>query len=292
MEIRVLEYFLAITREQSISQAANALHLSQPTLSRQIKELEEELGKQLFIRGNRKITLTDEGMLLRKRAEEIVRLVRKTEDDLAITDESVSGDIYIGCGETDAIRIIARIAKELQEECPHIHYHLSSGDGIDVIEQLDKGLIDFGIIFEPYDFAKYDYIKMPAKDRWCVVMRKDDPLANKEFITADDISNKPLLLSRQVKHNSELFMWFNKPVSELNIVATYNLIFNASLLVDEGLGYAITYDKLINTSGDSNLCYRPISPILENGMYIVWKKYQIFSKAAERFLSKLQSTIE
>lgn len=292
MEIRVLEYFLAVTREQSISGAAKSLHLSQPTLSRQLKDLEDELGKTLLIRGNRKITLTDEGMLLRKRAQEIVGLVRKTENDLSISDEAISGDIYIGTGETDAFRIIAKIAKQLQSECPAIHYHISSDDGVDVIEQLDKGLIDFGVLFEPCDLSKYDYIKIPAVDTWCVYMRKDSPLANKEFITPADINDKPLIISRQTKDSSDLFHWIEKKVADLNIVATYNLVYNASLLVDEGLGYALCLDKLINTSGDCSLISKPIEPKIEAGMYIVWKKYQIFSKASEKFMTTMLSLLQ
>lgn len=290
MELRVLRYFLAIAREQSILKASETLHLSQPTLSRQLKDLEIELGKQLFIRGNRKITLTEEGVLLRKRAEEIVALVKKAENEIMIFEESIAGDIYIGAGETDAIRIIARTAVKLQAEHPLLHYHIFSGDSEDVLERLDKGLLDFGIVFNPTDLSSYNHIPIPKKDRWGVLMRQDSPLADRDTVHSEDLWDKPLILSRQQKEGSELSLWLKKDFSELNIVATYNLLFNGSLMVDEGLGYALCLDGIINTSG-SNLCFKPLEPPLELGMNLVWKKYQVFSKGAEKFLEQLKSEI-
>lgn len=288
MELRVLQYFLAVAREQSILGASEYLHLSQPTLSRQLKDLEEELGKQLFIRGNRKITLTDEGMILRKRAEEILELVKKTENEVSLSDENISGDICIGAGETDAIRYVAKAACRLQKRYPQIHFHMSSGDAVDVIDRLDKGLMDFGILLGNMDMAKYNYLKIPAADKWGVLMRRDAPLAGKEFICPEDLWDKPLILSRQSVKQHALAHWLGKENAELNIIATYNLIFNASLMVNEGMGYAITLDKLINVTGDSNLCFRLLSPMLELEMNIVWKKYQVFTKAAEKFLEALE----
>jgi DNA-binding transcriptional LysR family regulator len=288
MELRVLQYFLAVTREQSISGAAESLHLSQPTLSRQLKDMEEELGKQLIIRGNRKITLTEEGILLRKRAEEIIDLIHRTENEIMLSDETITGDIFIGTGETDGIRLVSRAAKELQKDYPGIHYHIASGDAIDVVERIDKGLLDFGILLEPIDLSKYNYLKLPVQDVWGVMMRRDSPLSAKENITARDLWSQPLILSRQSMNGDELSNWLKKDFSDLNIVATYNLIFNASLMVDEGLGYALCLDKLINTTGESNLIFKPLYPELRVDIYIVWKKYQVFSKAAEKFLLKLQ----
>lgn len=284
MELRVLEYFLAVAREQSVSGAAQSLHLSQPTLSRQLKDMEEELGKQLFIRGNRRITLTEEGMLLRKRAEEILDLVTKTENEIIGSDDLISGDIFIGTGETDAVRLVAQVAQSLQVRNPGIRFRISSGDAEDLVERLDKGLLDFGILLDPVDISKYDYLRLPLTDVWGVLMRKDSPLAAKETIAPEDLWDKPLLLSRQ----NELTAWLGKPSSALNVVATYNLIYNASLMVDEGIGYALTLDKLINTTGDSNLCFRPLHPRLEIGINLVWKKHQIFSKAAEAFLDEFR----
>lgn len=290
MELRVLQYFLAVAREQSISGAAEFLHLSQPTLSRQLKDLEEELGKQLFIRGNRKITLTEEGVLLRKRAGEILELVKKTEQEIALSDDTVAGDIYIGAGETDAIRVIAKAAQQLQRKYPEVRLHIASGDAADVVEKLDKGLIDFGVLFDPQDLSKYNYLKIPEKDTWGVLMRRDAALAQKACIRPEDLWDKPLILSRQHREGSALLMWLNRSEADLHIVATYSLLYNGSILVDEGIGYAITLDRIINTNG-SNLCFRPLAPTLQAGLCVVWKKYQVFTKAAELFLDSLQQTI-
>ena len=290
MELRVLQYFLAVAREQNISAAAQSLHLTQPTLSRQLKELEEELDKQLMVRGNRKIILTEEGMLLRKRAEEILELVNRTEQELARSDDAVSGDIYIGTGETDGVRQLARTAKQLQENCPGIRFHIVSGDAVDVCERLDKGLLDFGVLLGDIDKIKYRYLELPMKDTWGVLMRRDSPLSARETVSPRDLWDKPLILSRQVDNKSGLYRWLGKEPSELHTVATYNLIYNASLMVDEGMGYAFTLDKLVNTTG-SNLCFRPLRPRLELGMYLVWKKSQLFSKPAELFLHQLQQQL-
>ena len=290
MELRVLQYFLAVAREQSISGAAEFLHLSQPTLSRQLKDLEEELGKQLFIRGNRKITLTEEGVLLRKRAGEILELVKKTEQEIALSDDTVAGDIYIGAGETDAIRVIAKAAQQLQRKYPEVRLHIASGDAADVVEKLDKGLIDFGVLFDPQDLSKYNYLKIPEKDTCGVLMRRDAALAQKACIRPEDLWDKPLILSRQHREGSALLMWLNRSEADLHIVATYSLLYNGSILVNEGIGYAITLDRIINTNG-SNLCFRPLAPTLQAGLCVVWKKYQVFTKAAELFLDSLQQTI-
>ncbi|MDO4563228.1 MAG: LysR family transcriptional regulator [Clostridia bacterium] len=288
MELRVLRYFLAVAREQSISGAAEYLHLSQPTLSRQLREMEEELGKQLFTRGSRKIALTEEGVILRKRAEEIVNLVQKAENEITQAGETIIGDVYIGTGETDAVRILARAAKQMQKQYPGIRFHISSGDLFDVTEKLDKGLLDFGILFSDIDSTKYDYMEMPIKDTWGVLMRRTDALAGKEYITPEDLLNKPLIMSRQQTANTALVKWFQTDYEKLNIAATYNLIYNASLLVDEGLGYAIGLDKLINVSGDCNLSFKPLYPTLKAKIHVVWKKYPVFSKAAEKYLAKLR----
>ena len=291
MDLRVLQYFLAVAREQSILRAAESLHLSQPTLSTQIKNMDEELGKQLLIRGtkgSRKITLTEEGMLLKKRAEEILELVRKTESEITLSDSIIMGDIYIGTGETDAIRLLAKAAKELQNTYPGIHYHISSGNAEFVVEQLDKGLIDFGIVFGQVDQTRYNSLKMPTKDIWGVLMRRDSALAQKETIAPEDLWDKPLIISHQRNQGKELSAWMKRDISKLNVVATYNLLFNASLLVDEGLGYAIGFDKIINITENSSLCFRPLQPNIEIEMSLVWKKYQIFTKAAEQFIKKIE----
>ena len=289
MEIRVLKYFIAIAREQSILAAAESLHLSQPTLSRQIKDMEEELGKQLFIRGSRKITLTKEGMILRKRAEEILDLVQKTENEITLSN-LICGDIFIGTGETDGVRFIAKSAKMLNEQYPDIHYHIVSGDSVDIIEKLDRGLIDFAVLVGNVDISKYNYMKLPIKDMWGVLMKKDSSLAQKECITPQDLWEKPLIVSRQAIKGNDLTQWLKKDISQLNIIAHYNLVYNASLMVDEGLGYALCLDKIINVT-DTTLCFKPFQPKLEVGMNIVWKKYQILSKASEKFLEKLKEIL-
>lgn len=290
MELRVLHYFLAIAQEQSIVRAAESLHLSQPTLSTQIKNMEKELGKQLLIRGtkgSRKITLTEEGMILRKRAEEILDLVKKTECEITSADDIIMGDIYIGTGETDGVRLIAKTAGKLQKICPGIHFHISSGNATFVMEKLDKGLLDFGVVFGTVDLTKYNALKLPDKDVWGVLMRRDSPLASKKEITPGDLRDKPLILSQQEHRGGNFTQWIQCQMTDLNIAATYNLIYNASLLVDEGLGYAVGLDKIINTSC-SSLCFRPLAPKLEEEMSIIWKKHQIFSRPAEKFLSLLK----
>ena len=292
MDIRVLQYFLAVAREESITRAAERLRMTQPPLSRQLKDLEDELGKQLLIRGSKKVTLTEDGMLLRKRAEELVDLMKKTKAELTSSNENINGDIHIGCGETEAISFLAQAAWNLQQKHPLIHYHIYSGDAERVMERLDKGLIDFGLLVGPVDVNKYDYIRLPLKDRWGVLMRKDSPLAEKESITAEDLWDKPLIISHQTSINSEMFSWLKTDITKLNIVATYDLVYNASQFVKKGFGYVIALDKLINTTGDSSLCFRPLYPILEAGLCIVWKKYQVFSKASNAFLQQLQKELE
>lgn len=295
MELRVLQYFLAVAREQNISSAAESLHLSQPTLSTQLKALEEELGKQLLIRGtkgSRKVLLTEEGMLLRKRAEEILELVRMTEREISLSDEVIAGDVYIGTGESDMIRIFARAAKSIQEKYPDIHFHILSGNAAFVKDYLDRGLIDFGVVYSPVDTTVYSSIKVPIRDTWGVLMRKDSPLAQKDVIQPQDLWDKPLILSAQKTDAWPMSSWFGQDITRLNIVATYNLVFNASLLVEEGLGYAVCFDKLINVSGDSKLCFRPLSPKMEAEASIIWKRYQLLSKAAQKFMDCLKESCE
>ncbi|MGO0985320.1 LysR family transcriptional regulator [Clostridioides difficile] len=291
MELRVLRYFLAVAKEESITSAAQSLNVTQPTLSKQLMELEGELGKKLFLRGNRKITLTEDGLFLRKRAQEIIDLADKTTTYFNNDCDDIRGTVYIGGGETDAMRFIAKTAKKLQREYPHIRYHLFSGNADDVRERLDKGLLDFGILIEPASMEKYDYIKLPVNDIWGLLMKKDCELAQKKTIYPEDLRGIPILTSRQTLVQNVISGWSGQDFETFNIVATYNLVYNASLMVDEGLGYALCLDKLINTTGNSNLCFRPLEPRLEAHLNIVWKKHQVFSKATKIFLNKLQSEI-
>lgn len=296
MEIRVLKYFLAVAREGSITGAANSLHLTQPTLTRQLQDLEKELKQQLFIRGKHKVTLTPEGMILRKRAQEIVDMVEKTEAEFQSISDIVSGDIYIGGGETDSMKYIAEIIKEIQADYPDIKFHIQSGNAEDITEKLDKGLLDFGILIQPVDLSKYDHLTLPEKDIWGVVMRKDSPLAKKKCVKLEDLKGLPLLNSRQAMRKTssknEFIEWFKGEYENMNTVATFNLVYNAAVMVKQGVGYAITLDKLVDISDESKLCFRPLSPKLESGLDIVWKKYQVFSPAAKLFLERLQTKFD
>lgn len=222
---------------------------------------------------------------------EILDLVKKTENEIACSDDVVVGDVYIGAGETDGMRLLARAAGNLKKLYPGIHYHISSGNAVFVKEQLDKGLIDFGIIFGTPDIKKYEVLKLPSKDILGVLMRKDSPLAEKGAISPEDLWNQPLLISQQEAEGGRMSQWMKRRLSELDIIMTYNLLFNASLLVEEGLGYAVCFDRIINTSGDSGLCFRSLSPSIEIEMYMIWKKYQVFSKPAEKFLMMMQENL-
>lgn len=291
MDIRILKYFLTVAREESISKAAEVLHMTQPPLSRQLKDLEEEIGKQLLIRGNKRIKLTEDGILLKKRAEEIIELMEKTKTELSSSDAMMNGNIYFGSAETEVISIIADIAKQLQEKYPLIRYNLYSGDANHITEKLDKGLIDFGLLIEPVDIDKYNHIELPIKDRWGVLMQKNKPLAQKKAIEAEDLLKLPVIVSHQTLISKTIRSWLNYDISKLNIIATYDLVNNASRFAKAGLGYIIALDKIINTTDSSELCFRPLSPKLEASLYIVWKKNQIFSKAAELFLKRIQSEL-
>lgn len=227
-------------------------------------------------------------MILRKRAEEITQLVKKTEDEIALSDETVAGNIFIGAGETDAVRFVIKAEQELRNEYPLVHFHMQSGDRMTISESLDKGLADFGLVFGEIDSSKYESIKIPYSDTWGILMHRDSPLSKKKFIEPEDLWDKPLILSRQECTESALLPWFRREKDQLNIIGTYNLLFNASLMVEEGLGYALCLDKIINVSGDSRLCFRPLFPKMQIGTHIIWKKYQVLTRPAERFLEQLR----
>lgn len=293
MEIRVLKYFLAVVQMESISKAAENLHITQPTLSRQLMDLEKELGTKLLIRGkrNKKISLTDDGKLLRVRAQEIVDLANKTASEFVFEEGNIIGDIYIGGGESEAMRIVAKTIKNVSSIYPNIKYHFYSGNGEDVTEKLNKGLLDFGLFIEPIDKREYDFIQLQQKDNWGVLMRKDFPLAQKEFIEPEDLIKLPLLSSRQFLVKNLISGWMGDDFDRLNIIGSYNLLYNASLMVDEGVAYALCIDKLINLTGKSNLCFRPLKPALQTGTLIAWKKNQPISKCAKLFLQELQKNV-
>lgn len=287
MEIRVLRYFLEVAREGSVTRAAERLHISQPTLSKQLKDLEAELGKKLFVRSSFSVRLTDEGMLLRKRAEDILDMVDKTADEFKALGQIAGGDIRIGCAESDGIKHLARRIKAVQERYPGIRVHLYSGDTEDLAERLDRGLLDFAVIAQAVDLSKYNYLELPGADIWGVVMRKDAPLAQREAICTDDLLELPLIVSRQGLRE-DIPRLFGEKADRLNVTATLNLAYNGSVLAREGLGYVLTFDKLVDTSRESPLCFRPLFPRLETRLYIIWKKYQVFSPAAEVLLKEMK----
>lgn len=292
MELRVLRYFVTVAREQSVTGAADVLHVSQPALSRQLMDMEDELGKKLFIRGSRKITLTENGMILRKHAEEILSLVEKTKEEIAVSDSVVAGDVYVGSGELDEVRYIVRAAKEVRTECPHVCMHISSGDEADLRDDLDKGLIDFAVIIGDINHEKYESLAIPVHTKWGVLMKNDDKLATKKKVRTADFFQKPLIFSRSMLVEDLITEMFHKKIEELDIAATYSLLYNGSLMVEEGLGYAVCLDKIINTSGDSQLCFRPFTEQLILPMNIIWKKYQILSKASMKFIEQLKQTVQ
>lgn len=289
MEIRVLRYFLEIARTENMTRAAEILHISQPTLSRQIKELEQELGKKLFYRGSTTLTLTEEGMLLRKRAEDILDMVDKTTDEFKALDEITGGEVRIGCAESYQIKYLARAIRSFRESYPLFRYHLTSGNTEQVIERLDKGLIDFAAIVEPPNLEKYNYLEMRGTNMWGLVMPKTDPLASKEQICFEDLATLPLICSEQgLKY--DITRWCGEKADILNISGTVNLPYNGSVFVKEGLGYLLAFEQLIDTGTDSALCFRPLEPRLETKMFVVWKKYQVFSPIAGLLLDKIKKT--
>ena len=287
MEIRVLRYFLETAREGNITRAAERLHVTQPTMSRQLKDLEDELGAKLFTRTNYALRLTDAGMLLRKRAEDILDMVDKTEAEFKTMDDLAGGEIYIGAPESDSLKYFAKALRRLQEQHPQVRCHIVSGNSADVTERLDKGLLDFALVMEYVNQLKYNYLEIPAQDIWGVIMRKDAPIAKRKKIRLTDLYNLPLICSRQ-NMEQNFAQWFGKELNRLNIVATYNLLYNATIFVREGLGYAISYDKLANTGKDSDLTFIPLSDVPVSEMKIIWKKQQVFSPIASLLLEELQ----
>jgi DNA-binding transcriptional LysR family regulator len=293
LEIRVLRYFLAVAQEGSVTRAARALHLTQPTLSRQIRELEEELGQTLFSRGGRELSLTREGLLLRQRAEEIVGLAEITEKEFrSLGEKTVSGDLSLGCGESKALSFVTDALKVLQDEHPLIIPHFFSGNGEIVMDRLDKGLLDFAVLMGAENTERYYSLPLPNHDTWGLLMDKDDPMAQKKAITAEDLLGIPLILSSQSLSRDELSGWLGFPMSRLHIAATYTLLFNGSLMVRSGLGYALCFDHIAPSGKDSPFAFRPLSPLLTSPLSLVWKKHQILSAPAEAFLAKIREAGE
>lgn len=291
MELRTLRYFLTVAREGSISAAAEALHLTQPTLSRQLMELESELGAPLFIRGRRNhgLELTEQGLLLRQRASELLELAEKTTRELQQSPETVSGDLYIGGGESESMRTVVWALKSLQQRYPRIRSHLFSGNAEAVMERLDRGLLDFGVVIDPAELRKYHSLRLPIPDRFGLLLRRDHPLAQQTGIYAEDLNDLPLLISQQSRVQNFVSDWCRIPPERLRIMGTYTLIYNASLMVEEGMGCALCLERLVNTTGDSVLCFRPFEPQLTTNLNVIWKQNSTLSVPAQIFLRELEA---
>lgn len=289
MEIRTLRYFLAVAREENMTRAAERLHLTQPTLSRQIRALEEELGVELFTRKNFSIRLSEEGRLLRARAEDLVRLADKIEGEFAAMEEPTGGELYFGLAESWQIRHLAREIRAFKERCPNLRYHVTSGDTEQVTEKLDRGVLDFAVLAEEPDRSKYFSLCLPEADVWGVLMRSDDALAEKTEIRAQDLVGLPMFCSEQAWRR-EIPRWCGEWMEKLRLEGSFRLAYNGSLFVREGLGYLLTYDRLIDTSPESGLTFRPLSPRLEAKMYLIWKRQSVFSPVAARFLDQLRAS--
>ena len=273
-----------------MTRAAQRLHISQPSLSKQMKELETELGKKLFVRSNYSIHLTEEGMLLRKRAEDLLSLADKITNEFQTMDDITGGDVFIGCAESHLIKYLAQAVGRLNRRYPGIHYHITSGDTEQVTEKLNRGLFDIAFIVEPPDLSRYNYLEVPEADTWGAIMRKDCPLAEKDSVTIDDLLPYPIFCSEQ-SAKSDLPRWCGEKADQLNIMATFNLSNNGAVFVKEGLGICLTFDRLIETTPDSDICFRPITPILHTKMYVIWKKYQVFTTVSKLLLEEITKII-
>ena len=292
MELRLLEYFLAVAQEESISAAADYLHITQPTLSRQMHDLEEELGKTLFIRSNRKITLTEDGFLLRKRAGEILELVRKTTNEIQTDESDISGDIYVSASEMDSFELFALGARNVNIQYENIHFHFNSGDKETILNRVDNGLSDFGMVIEPADVSKYNFLYKERTEHIGLVMNVDMPLAKKDYITSNDLRNIPLLVPKQFLEQGFISKWLGIMPEELNIVGTIDNPYDGVILAKMKIGYLIGLDfKLLINDEINEICFRQLEPPLFSGVYIIWKKYQMLSKASKVFLEELNKII-
>lgn len=288
MDLRVLKYFLAIAREGNITKAAEVLHITQPTLSRQIMDLEQEIGADLFIRGKRKVILTDAGVLFQQRAKEIVLLLQKTQRDLAKQNDLVGGMISIGCVESSAAKILADIIKSFSMQYSMVQYELYNSDGDDIREKLDQGYIDIGILIEPVETTKYDFIQLPILERWGILMHRDDPLAIKDYIDISDIFELPIIIPRRSTEKEEVISWINMEAEELRIIASYNLLTNVLFLISNGIGYALCIEGAYAIRKSSEFYFLPFSPERVARHVVAWKKNKVFNSATTLFLDFLK----
>lgn len=289
MELRILKYFLVVAREENITKAASMLHITQPTLSRQLMQLEEELDVKLFQRSNHKIILMEDGMLLKRRAQELVSLSKKTIQELSHKDQVLSGEIVIGCGETKSMAFLADQIRTFQKEHSQVQFHIHSAIADDIKERLEKGTLDIGLLMEPVDIGKYEFIRMPLKERWGIVAWKDSRLTSKSTIHPEDLLEIPLLMVKREMVKNELASWFGDCYDKIQIATTYNLIINAATMVRSGVGVALCFDFGMNFYDD--LCFVPLKPCLETGSVLVWKKNQMMSTVISHFLSHVRNAI-
>lgn len=289
MEIRTLRYFIAVAREENMTKAADILHVTQPTLSKALKALENELGKKLFTRHSFSIALTDEGMLLRDRAEDLISMADKIQRDFLSLDDISGGDLYFGLAESYQIRYLARELRIFKKNHPGLKYHITSGDTEQVTEKLDKGLLDFAVLCDAPDARKYDYLIFPEGDVWGVIMPQEASLAKKETISVNDLTGLPLFTSEQA-WTGDIKRWAGKAYAKLHLEGSFRLAYNASMFVKEGLGYQLSFKHLVNTTAESGLIFRPLSPRLETKLFLIWNKYQTFTPLADRFLSQIQNS--
>lgn len=280
MELRVLKYFLAVAREENITKAAALLHLTQPTLSRQLMQLEEELGVQLFRRSRYHIELTEEGMLLRRRAQELVDLAEKTTREFTMRETELMGEIAIGAGETRSMSFLSRAMVSFRERYPKVTFRIFSANADDVKERLDTGLLDMGLLTEPVDVGRYAFCRMKERDRWGVLVRLDSPLAGLDSVTPDDLEQVPLIISGRERVQRELANWFGDRWERLQIAASFNLILNAANMVRYGVGTALSFD--LNFSFD-DIRFIPLSPTMDTGTVLVWKKDLVLTPVVEAF---------
>ncbi len=284
-----MRYFLAVAREENMSRAAEILHVTQPTLSKALKALEDELGKKLFTRHSFSIELTEEGMLLRNRAEDLVSMADKIEQEFLSLDDITGGDIYFGLAESYQIRHLAREIRVFKKNYPNLRYHITSGDTEQVTEKLDKGLLDFAVICEIPDEKKYQYLLFPEADYFGAAVPSDSELAKKEQITAEDLIGLPLFCSEQSWEN-DIRPWAKECFDRMRLEGSFRLAYNGSMFAREGLGILLTFNNLIDTSPGSGLVFRPLFPSLEMKMYLIWNKYQSFTPIAERFLKQIMNS--
>lgn len=288
MDSRLLKYFLAVATENNITKAADIIHITQPTLSRQLTQLEDEVGAQLLIRGKRKVTLTEAGILFKKRAEEIIELMEKTERELKEQNSLINGEISIGTGELESTKIFPELFKNFRAQFPNVYFNLYTGNAEQIREKIEQGLLDFGLLLEPTNVDNLDFIHLNIREEWVAIMPPNDPLTKKSFLTPKDLADKSLILTKRKEVNSLIGNWIGKYLDEKNIFATHNMTGNAAVLVEQGLGYAFVTKGSVRFYDQNKLIYKPLYPQVATSTIFVWKKHQIFSQTSKKFLEYMK----